>query len=85
MHAHPCFLRALTVLTNGTNDATVTLHDNATAASGTVLAKAIVAGADFTGHITFPQRGVAASNGIYATLAGTGCECIVYYETSTAS
>lgn len=83
VHAHPCRLKALTVLTDGSNDATVTIYDHASAASGTVLAKGILPAADRTGYMVFPGRGVAAMNGAYAEL--TTANCIVLYEPGNAA
>ena len=70
-------LQGLTVLTDGTNAATVTLYDN-TAASGTVIAKLVVAGADRQGFQSwnFHPR---CLNGIYADVSGTGASYIVHY------
>lgn len=75
----PSRVKCLTVLTDGTNAATVVLYDNASAASGTVLAKAICAGADRTMFISMDDNGCEASNGIYADVTGTGAEYIVHY------
>ncbi len=66
------------VVTDGTNTATVTIYDNASAAAGTILSQPIVAGAvrfDKTQEI--PP--VAASNGLYCNIAGTGAKAIVYF------
>ena len=76
IRARPAALCSVTVLTDGTNAATAIIYDNASAASGTVLAKVIVAGADRVAHIAFDSP-VEASNGIYLDIGGTGAECIV--------
>lgn len=65
------------VFTDGTNQATLVLYDNASAASGTVLDKLIVAGADLVGGIV--DVAVEAQNGIYADITGTGASFIVHY------
>lgn len=63
-------------------DSYVILYDNASAASGTVLAKVMIdvslEGSTSTKHISLP--GVPASNGIYADVNGTSAAYIVYYE-----
>lgn len=72
-------LRGLTVIADGTNEATVILYDNASAASGTVLDKVIV-DAGLT-HVYVPYHGgVVALNGIYADVTGTGAAYIVHYS-----
>ncbi len=71
-------LNAVTILTDGTNAATLILYDNATAASGKVLFKGIVVGANRVGHFLF-ENPVVAENGIYADVTGTGAEYIVYF------
>ena len=70
-------LNALTVMTDGTNAATVTLYDNTTN-SGTVLAQSIVLGADRTGFQAW-NLAVRCKNGIYADVTGTGASYIVHY------
>lgn len=76
--ATPAAVHSVTVIGDGTNAATVVIYDNASAASGTVLAKVVVdAGLTFE-HITFdlPAEG---SKGIYADVTGTGAEYIVHF------
>lgn len=74
--AAPGVLLGVVVLTDGTNDATLTIYDNASAASGDELFKAIVPAADRT---LVARLGVRATNGIYADISGTGAAYIVYY------
>lgn len=69
--AQRCSLYALMVETDGTNAATVIVYDNATAASGTILAKMIVPGTSSGREVVFPY-GVKALNGLYVSIAGTG-------------
>lgn len=69
---------ALTVLTDGTNDATAIVYDNATTNSGTVLAKLIVAGESRSGSLLV-DCGILANRGIYLAVSGTGAEAIVHY------
>jgi hypothetical protein len=72
------YITALTVITDGTNNATVVLYDSASAASGTVIAELWVPGALISDRQvwTFPRK---VSAGIYADLTGTGASCIVEY------
>ena len=76
--AMPGALQTVVVTADGTNQATVILYDNASAASGTILARVIVdAGLVFESlHLTIP---VVALNGIYASISGTGAACVVHY------
>lgn len=75
------FLCGLQVIADGTNAATVILYDNASAASGTVLAKIVVdAGATYEDYT--PLEGIECANGIYADVSGTGAEYIVHYAKS---
>jgi hypothetical protein len=70
-------LNGLTVYTDGTNAATVTLYDGTTAA-GNILTQVIVAGADRTESVIF-NLAVRCLNGIYADVTGTGATYIVYF------
>jgi len=70
-------LVSLIVYTNGSSNATATLYDNASAASGTEVAKIIVKGADLIGgeaHIMCD-----CENGLYLALSGTGAGALVRY------
>lgn len=78
IYAAECKLHGLFVLTDGTNAATVVLYDNASAASGTELAKYVVPGASLSGYVHFDCP-VGASKGIYADVSGTGANYIVHY------
>ena len=76
--AEQCWITALEVISNGTNDARVILYDNASAASGEVVWECTVVGADnYGGRVwTNPRR---CDNGIYADVNGTGASYIVEY------
>lgn len=78
--AYPGRLRGLSVGADGTNAATVILYDNASAASGTVLAKVVVDATTTHDEVHIPDDGVVVNNGIYASISGTGAECVVYYD-----
>ena len=71
-------INAVTLLGDGTNAASLILYDNASAASGTVLAKVTALAATRLTHILF-ENPVIAEDGIYADVSGTGAEYIVYY------
>ena len=71
-------VNAVTLITDGTNAANVILYDNASAASGLVLAKVSAAGAQNTVHVIF-ENPVITENGIYADVTGTGANYIVYF------
>jgi len=70
-------LRGFTAYTDGTNDVTVTVYDSAAAASGTILAKVIIHGADDSGGLMGID--VEARYGIVMTIAGTGGHAVAYY------
>lgn len=71
-------LTSLQVFTDGTNAATVTIYDNPTAASGTILSKISVPGATLYDSFV-PTISIDATTGIYASIAGTGASMIVHY------
>lgn len=71
-------INAVTLFTDGTNAATLTVYDNDSAGSGLVISKVTAAGAQNTVHIIY-ENPVVAENGIYATLTGTGAGYIVFY------
>lgn len=80
--AMPGRLLGCIVLADGTNAATVTLYDHASAASGTVLAKYVVDATLVAESPALPPDGIICNNGIYADVTGTGAEFIVYYSPS---
>ena len=71
-------INAITLLGNGTDAATLIVYDNASGASGLVLAKVTPLATDKFTHIIF-ENPVVAENGIYADVTGTGAEYIIYY------
>lgn len=71
-------INAVTLITDGTNAASVIVYDNPSAASGLVLAKVTASGAQNTMHVIF-ENPVAAEDGLYADVTGTGAGYIVYY------
>lgn len=72
----PTRLAAIQVLTDGTNDATVICYDN-TAASGTKVFEAVVAGANDSELFEFPKP-VKCKTALYVSISGTGASCIPY-------
>ena len=71
-------INAITLLGDGTNAASIVVYDNASAASGVVLAKVTALAADRFTHVLF-ENPVVAENGLYADVSGTGAEYIIYY------
>jgi len=71
-------INAITLLGDGTNAASVIVYDNASAASGVVLAKVTALAATRFTHVLF-ENPVVAEDGIYADVSGTGAEYIIYY------
>ncbi len=70
-------INAITLI-GGSTASSVIVYDNASAASGTVLAKATQATNLVTTHIVF-ENPIVAENGLYADVAGTGAEYIIYF------
>ena len=78
LQAQGSLLDGVLVITDGTNDATIIVYDNASAASGTKLFEAVVAGSNNAELFKLPYA-VKAENGLYVSVAGTGASCIVYF------
>lgn len=72
-------LMGVQIIADGTNAGTIILYDNASAASGNVLAKASVDAGLTDVSVNLPAAGIVANNGIYLDIGGTGAECIVYF------
>lgn len=73
------YLCSVIVEGDGTNAASVIIYDNASAASGTILAKILVdAGLVYESYT--PSAPIVAKNGIYADVTGTGCAVIVHFS-----
>lgn len=73
-----CWITGLQVLTNGTNDATITLYDG-TGTGGNTIGTYYVPGALYGDRKvwTFPRR---AAGGIYVTVTGTGASAVIEYR-----
>lgn len=78
--ARPCLLKSVILEGDGTNACNVTLYDNASAASGTVLAKVLLQASGPTCIVFDSAGGVEASNGIFADVTGTGAAYIVHFS-----
>lgn len=77
--AQGTLLRGVMAISDGTNAATVILYDNASAASGTVLAKVVATSTQGTNTILFPAP-IKADNGIVAAITGTGTPTGIVYH-----
>ena len=71
-------VNALTVLTDGTNAATVTLK-NGTTTAGTIKITGKCVGANLINHILFDNP-VMFETGLFADVTGTGATFIVYHS-----
>lgn len=78
--ARPALLKSVILEGDGTNACNVILYDNASAASGTVLAKVLLQASGPQTVLFDSSDGVEASNGIYADVTGTGAAYIVHYS-----
>ncbi len=76
--AQPTILSGVTAISDGTNDATVIVYDNASAASGTVLAKVYADSTVGSNTVIFATP-VKAEAGITISVTGTNSGGIVYY------
>ena len=74
---HEGILVSCIVFTNGSDDAEVTVYDNASAASGTELAHSYVKGAERMGGEA--RIFCYAENGLYLSISGTGVKALVRY------
>ena len=72
-------LSGFIALSDGTNLSTVVIYDNASAASGTVVAKALSNSSQPTSIQSFDNP-VKCDNGITVTVTGTGSGAIIYYD-----
>lgn len=72
-----CYLVSVLVITDGTNDATVSVHDALNAGSNQVFPVTVSGASDFGGRIWMPP--LEMRNGIYVNVSGTGAKYIVEY------
>lgn len=74
------YLHGVWLISDASNAASIIIYDNASAASGIVLAKlSIPASTTAPQYITFNQP-ITANKGIFADVTGTGANYIVYYS-----
>ena len=77
IYSGSCWITSIMVNTNGSNDATVLLYNNTSAAGSIVVEIKVAAAENYGGRIwKFPRK---CNNGIYAAITGTGASCIVEY------
>lgn len=77
--ARPGELCGILIVTDGTNDATAIVYDNASTASGTKLFQGKVVGTANFGGATW-EVPIIANSGIYVDITGTGATYIVYFR-----
>lgn len=74
-------LAGVNIVTGGTNDCTIIVYDNASAASGVVLFKMVVTGANDGAYFNLGDDGIRAKNGLYVDLTSTaGGAYVVHYR-----
>lgn len=75
------YLHGIMLENDGTNACNVIIYDNASAASGLILAKVALpaSSAILTQYVTF-NNPVSANKGIFVDVTGTGAAYIVYYS-----
>ena len=75
-YAYPCYISALVIKTDGTEDVSVIVYDNASAASGDKIWDTTVKGSDnYGGRIwSFPRK---VNNGLYVAVTTSGTTVII--------
>lgn len=71
------YLSSVLIITDGTNDATVTIHDALNSGSGTVFYAVVAGGDNWGGRVWVPPLEI--ENGIYVDVSGTGAKYIIEY------
>jgi hypothetical protein len=77
---HPCWLRGFVLVGDTATEPTLTLYDNASAASGTEVGFVMVSDENHTVDVFLPGKGCYCANGIYADLSAEEGDYIVYYN-----
>lgn len=77
--ARPGYFHGIEIITDGTNDASVIVYDNVSAASGTIIFQGTIKGTNNFGGVIFIDP-VEMFNGIYIDMTGVGMSYIVYYR-----
>lgn len=77
VYSKKCYITAVEVITDGSNDAVVVIYDSPTGANGSVIKEITVAGGDNYGgrNWVFPRK----CDGIYVDVSGTGASYIIEY------
>lgn len=78
-----CKVVAVIPIANGTDQATISVHDAASSADASdanKIAELIVDAGLTAGPILEVDRGITCNNGIYLNLTGTGAKAIVLYS-----
>lgn len=76
----PGKLMGLQGLADNTNAATIIVYDSPDAASGVVLAKIVVDATTTYEDAHIPDGGIAANQGLYLSISGTGAEAVVWFQ-----
>ncbi len=74
------FVHGVMLISDATNTASVIIYDNASAASGLVLAKLSIPATTTAPQFISFNNPICANKGIYADVSGTGANYIVYYS-----
>ncbi len=81
IHSNPCYLVGAVLYQNKrtpSSTITLTIYDNKTTSTGTVLAKAVVSKDEKMSGLLFGGQQIRASLGVTAKVAGTSASFIVY-------
>ena len=76
--AQSTLLRGIAAVSDGTNVATVIAYDNASASSGTILAKVSASATQGQQYVNFATP-IKAENGITVAVTGTGTPTAIVY------
>lgn len=73
------YLKSVSLTGDGTNQATLVVYDNASADTGTVLAKLKTNAVGMTSEMEFVYP-VKAENGLVAVVSGIGAEAVLTFD-----
>jgi hypothetical protein len=73
-------LTGVQLISDLTNDMSLIIYDNASAATGVVLFKGQLVGTEDSKYIRLPDGGIRCTNGLFADVTGTGAAYIVHYR-----
>lgn len=74
-----CVITGVKVITNGSNDVTLTLYDNTTA-SGKKIDEFVIPSDERYGGAIYGKTALKASNGVYAEMTGIGGKFFVFFS-----